>query len=49
MSSLENLKLGKSKLGWFKSNKNPNPKSPYFNNKMEKKLKTNFEWALCGD
>jgi hypothetical protein len=22
--------LGRCKLGWFKSSKNPNPKSPYF-------------------
>ncbi len=37
---------GRCKLGWFKSSKNLSSKSPYFNIKMEKKFKTNVEWAL---
>jgi hypothetical protein len=28
---------GICKLGWLKSGKSPNPKSPYFNTKMAKK------------
>ncbi len=28
--------LGRCKLRWLKHNNNPNPKTPYFNTKMEK-------------
>ncbi len=31
--------VGSCKLGWLKSDKNPNPKSLYFNIKMKKNLK----------
>jgi hypothetical protein len=31
--------LGRCKLRWLKHNNNPNPKTPYFNTKMEKNTK----------
>jgi hypothetical protein len=36
------VKVGRCKLGWLKSDKNPNPKSPYFNTRMEKSIKNQF-------
>jgi len=33
---------GRCKLRWLKSGKNPNPKSPYFNTRMEKTVKNQF-------
>ncbi len=34
----KNVKVGRCKLGWLKSDKNPNPKSSYFNTIMEKEV-----------
>jgi hypothetical protein len=30
------MNMGRCKLGWLKSDKSPNPKSSYFNIRMEK-------------
>jgi hypothetical protein len=53
MVALNFFSWGKCKLGWFKSDKNRNPKSPYkvhiLTLKWEKMLKTNVEWALSGN
>jgi hypothetical protein len=41
--------MGKCKLGWLKSSKSPNPKSPYLTLEWKKNFKINVEWALSDD
>ncbi len=45
--------MGRCKLGWLKSDKSPNPKSPYkihiLTLEWKKNFETNVQWTLCGD